>query len=460
METNQTGKLPLKVKLTFSIGYLGKNLLVLLNTYFLLYFYTDVVGISASAAGVIMFIARIWDAINDPMMGVIVDKTKSKLGKCRFYLKYFSVPTAVIITISYFCPELDTVGKIIWVAITYILQGMATTIVSVPHNALMARLTDNGTERVKIGQLNSVASLIVNVAVPALTLPMVSFFGGSNVMLGFVIAAGIYSAIYAITILISYWGSKGYDNDIEKPVLNKREEVQKISGWQMFKEGLKNKYALIVSVAYIFYMLNSAIMGSTLVYYFQYNIGNTGLMSSYSTFVSIGAIIALLIMGFMYKKFGNAKTCIFACAITAFGCVLRWVTNDSVIIVFYIAMISMGTGSSLLGAHVFQCIMDACTYNKLKTGKENQAIIMSIYTFAQKFGQAMGGVVAAWLLAMVPYIPNAETQAQSVLNLFFAENIIVPLVICLGVIFVFIYIARLEKQLQKMKSEEVIKNEY
>ena len=152
----KTGRLPIHVKTSFAIADFGKNCLIIFNIYFLLYFYTDVIQLDPAVATIIMAIARVWDAINDPMMGVIVDRTKSKEGKCRFYLKYFSVPAGVCLFLSYYVPELSENGKILWVAVTYIFQGMVTTITSVPLNAMLARLTDDRAERVSLGQYKAV----------------------------------------------------------------------------------------------------------------------------------------------------------------------------------------------------------------------------------------------------------------------------------------------------------------
>ena len=110
---------------------------------FMLYFYTDVCGIDSTVAATIILIAKIWDIINDPMMGAIIDRTRSKEGKCRFWLKYMSVPGMVIVALCFFVPELTTTGKIIWVAVTYVLQGMISTSLLIPFNTMISRLTSD-----------------------------------------------------------------------------------------------------------------------------------------------------------------------------------------------------------------------------------------------------------------------------------------------------------------------------
>ena len=256
-------RLPLKVKIALGVASWANNLLVLLNTYFLLYFYTDVVGISGGTAGIIMLIARVWDAVNDPMMGIIVDKTRSKEGKCRFWLKYFSVPTAVVLFLSYFCPAVSTPGKIAWVAVTYILQGMASTVLSVSTNALTARVTDDPDERVLIQQISSLGDLALSLTIPSVTLPLATFFAGEshNMITGFAGVVAIYSVIYGVLRLISWKGTEGYDVDSSEDEKHIGENHSGQSILELIRQTFRNHYALLASASYIFYLLISAIMG-------------------------------------------------------------------------------------------------------------------------------------------------------------------------------------------------------
>lgn len=450
MET--AGKLPFKVKLTFAIGDMGKNCLILLNTYFLLYFYTDVVQISPGIAATIMLIARIWDAINDPMMGVLVDKTVSKEGKCRFYLKYFSVPAGVCLALTYFVPELSVGGKIVWVAITYIFQGMLTTITSVPLNALLARLTDNRLEKVSLGQYKAVGSMVANLVIPAVTLPLVTFFGGMNMTRGFGIVGAIYGVMYAACHLITWYGTKGYEK-VEVSEVMGGSHPQTTSVRDLLGAVAKNKICIIVSFSYILYLLYASLMGSTLVYYLQYNLQNTDLMAVYSIIGTASAIVPILMMKVLSAKLGNAKTCAYACVLVVIGYIIRYVTKDQYTALLYVCWAIEGVGLGIFGSLIFQCILDSIIYGKWKTGVDTEGVVMSVFTFAQKGGQALGGVIAAYLLQLVSYEANAATQNQTVLNLFFAENITIPAVIFACIFFVFLYIARFEKKIPIMQQE-------
>lgn len=448
-------RLPIKVKFALGVSNWANNLLILLNTYFLLYFYTDVVGISGGTAAVIMLIARVWDAVNDPMMGVIVDKTRSKEGKCRFWLKYFSVPAAVVLFLSYFCPAVSTPGKVAWVAVTYILQGMASTVLSVSANALTARVTDNPDERVLIQQISSLGDLALSLTIPSVTLPLATVFAGKgqNMVIGFAGVIAIYSVIYGLLRLISWKGTEGYDTDGSENETHIGEKRSGQSILTLIRQTAANHYALLASASYIFYLLISAIMGSTMVYYFKYNLQNTNLLSVYSVTVMIGSVIGILTMKSMHKLLGNAGSCTFCGVVCVVGCIIRWITMDQNFVIFIVAMIILGFGSGMVGSYSIQCILDSCTYARLKDGTNNQGTTMAVFTFSQKLGQALGGVVAGWMLEMVPYVANAQTQEQSVLNLFFAENIILPMILAGCLAIGFLFVSRYEKKLS-----ELIKN--
>lgn len=284
MENSQ--KLPIRIKFAMAYGDFGKSTLNILNAFFLLWFYTDVAKIPAAAATVIMVIAKVWDAINDPMMGVILDKTVSKEGKCRAWLKYLSVPAGICVALSYWTPHLKQNHLIIFVAITYLFQGMAQTATNVPFNTLLARITTDKDERVKLGQWRGYGNTIASVLVTATALPFVKLIGGGDQTKGFFIFAIICGVIYATSFLTVYAASKGFEEPSYKLDKNSRderikEEAEKQSVGAILKALVTNKYALFVCLVNIMFMIYNALNGASMVYYLQYNLHNTNLMGVY-----------------------------------------------------------------------------------------------------------------------------------------------------------------------------------
>ena len=152
---------------------------------FLLFFYTDVFGISAAAAGTMLMLSRFWDAVNDPLMGVISDRTNTRWGKFRPYLIWISIPIAVIGVATFFTPDLSVKGKIIYAYITYTLMMMAYNAINIPYSALMGVLSPNSLERTGVSTYRFVLAFIGAFVVQGCTLPLVRFFGGDNQATGF-----------------------------------------------------------------------------------------------------------------------------------------------------------------------------------------------------------------------------------------------------------------------------------
>lgn len=449
MNMSNDRKLSAKVIVSQSIAHFGTQSIWMLESYFLLFFYTDVIKIPALASTVIMLIARIWDALNDPMMGVICDKTRSKEGKARFWLKYLSIPAGICIALTYICPNIGVTGRIAWVAVTYLLMGMAKTAVGIPANTLAATMTSNRLERVKLAQYTGIVGVLPNVVVPALTMPLVRAFGGDNMQKGFAILAILLGLIVAGSYLLIYWGSKGYDPDTSEAVVSSSDKPKSSpSAGELLKAALTDKYCLLASLNYCLYLLMAGIMTSTLIYYFRYNLNNDGLMGVYSSVIAVAALLSILIVRVLCKKFGNAMTCLIGGVICVIAFIPRIITGDQVFPVFVVSIALAGLGSGLVSNVNRQCILDATTWSKLRTGVDNSAVIMSVYSFAQKFGTAASTVIAAGLLALFHY-EGGQEPTSAVLKLFYVENIIIPVTIAVMMIVLLSILNRMEKQMVK-----------
>ncbi len=170
-------KLSVKEKIGYGLGDTASNLYFQMYINFLLFFYTDVFGIPAAAAGTLFMVSRFWDAVNDPMMGVIADRTDTKWGKFRPYLLWIMFPLAVIGVLMFTTPDLSTSGKIVYAYITYILMMMAYTAINIPYSALMGVLSPHSTERTSASTYRFVLAFVGAFIVQGLTLPLVNLTG-------------------------------------------------------------------------------------------------------------------------------------------------------------------------------------------------------------------------------------------------------------------------------------------
>lgn len=450
----QAVRLPLKVKLCYGAGSFAKTLLVYLTMVFMLYFYTDVIGINGGVAATIILLAKIWDIINDPMMGAIVDRTRAREGKCRMWLKYFSVPAGVIVALCFMMPELTMTGKIIWVAVTYTLQGMASTALLIPLNTLMGRLTSDKQQRAHLNQIAGFYGTAAGWIVPAATLPMVAVFGGGDMQRGFLYVGILYGVLYALCHLVVFWGTRGYE-----PLEFLSEPDGQLSRQQAPGLGvvlsalLKNKVWLFCIGMYFFDIIGSSIESSAQTYYFQYNLGNVNLLATYSTVATVTGVLVYAILSWFTKRFGNAGTASVGCILSMIGYGIRFVLQDGNVWVMIAGWTFSTLGVGLVGATIVLNIFDAKVYGEWKTGVNNEAILMSGFSVSYKVGMALGGPIAGYLLMLVPYVPQAAQQADSVCRLFFVENTLLP---CIGFVIALFFsfaIRRYEKQLPQMRAE-------
>lgn len=349
------------------------------------------------------------------------------------------------VALSYWAPHLKQSHLIIFVAITYLFQGMAQTATNVPFNTLLARITTDKDERVKLGQWRGYGNTIASVLVTATALPFVKLIGGGDQTKGFFIFAIICGVIYATSFLTVYAASKGFEEPSYK--------LDKNSVSAILKALITNKYALFVCVVNIMFMIYNALNGASMVYYLQYNLHNTNLMGVYSTMSSIISFIAIVGMGYMGKKFGNAMSCSISSIALVISFGLRFITHDASLPILFFCWGCEGIGVGLFAQMIYQCALDSMTYGEWKSGVDNGGTIMSIFTFAQKAGLAGGGILASSLLTAFHYQASASEQSQAIQNLFFAEIVTIPLVIFIILVFAFYRLSKLEKQLPEMQAE-------
>ena len=448
-------KLPKKVKLLYSVGEISKGILNITPIMFCLYFYVNVLGISSSVAATVMLISKIWDIINDPIMGAIVDRTHSKEGKCRVWLKYVSLPGGIAFALTFMMPAIGGVWKIVWIAITYTLQSMAGTAFLIPANTLCGRLTSDPVERASMNQYKGFINLIPNLCVTGLTMPLVLLFGGENNMQrGFLCVGILYGIFYALGVFCVYIGTRGYE-PVEEIKEKKQVEIKEkhVSAGSGLKVLIKNNYWLFTLGMYFVYMLSTSIATACMTFYCQYNLGNVGLASAVSVILLLSGLVVYSVLGKFVKRFGNARTAVIGCIIGILGYAVRFVLHDTNMVVVMFGIVLIGFSSSLVSGVIVLCIFDSAVYGEWKTGVNSEAILMSGYSVSYKTGQALGSPIAGYILALVPFVANAAKQEKSVLNVLFLQSTLLPLIGVVISLVCAVSLVKYEKQIPKIQKE-------
>lgn len=443
-------KLPLKVKLCYGAGSMGKVVQGLAGSTFLLYFYTEILGVSPGISASVIFFGKLFDIINDPLIGAAVDRVRSEEGKCRIFLKYGAIPAGFLLALCFFCPGNAKKLKIVWIAVTYGLQATASSFIQIPMNTLMGRLSQDEQQRSHLNQISGLVSLAGNFIVTSLTLPLAAAAGGGNMRNGFFAVGICYGTVYALSYLIVYAGTRGCE-PAEPARLQRKEEAPGIGA--VIGALLKNKIWLCIGLYYLFDMIAATLESTAMVYYFQYNLGDTGLLSVFSAVAMVSNALVFSSLHLFTRKLGNAGTTILGCCLSMSGDLLRFALHDGSFAVMFCGWILSALGSCMVAGTVLLNLFDAKVYGEWKTGIRSEALLMSGFTLATKVGMAVGSAAVGWLLLLVPYTEGAESQPQPVLDLFFGLNTLLPAVVFFLVLILSIPVLKMERKLPQMRRE-------
>ncbi|MEH7379008.1 MFS transporter [Bacillus sp. JJ1533] len=428
-------KLSLKEKISYGYGDVASNFVWGMVNSYLLFFYTDVFGITAAAVGTLFLITRIFDALNDPIMGIFVDKTKSKHGKARPYLLYVAIPFGILSVITFITPDFSDTGKLIYAYITYGILGIIYTMINIPYGALMPMMSRDSKEKGELNSYRAIGRSVGAIMVASLTLPLVNLLGGGNQQLGFPIVMAIYSVI-GIGL---FWLTFKYCKERVSPIKKKKDMNVKKSVAQMFK----NKYWVLTSVNSFLWFVRLGIMNGVLIYYVNYVLEQPNMVPYYLTLLNVanlaGGFFALSIL----RKFSSRNSSMLFYAIAAVLLAsLYFVDGQSVVmfsIIFFLANILIGYGDpanlTMLG--------DTIDYQEWKYGERPEGLLVSSYSFSTKFGVALGSALLAYALGWAGYDPSVITEQVKDMILLLMLGLPIAITV-LQVVVLFFY--RLDKQ--------------
>ncbi len=427
-------KLTMKTKIGYGLGDLASNLVFQLTVIYLMYFYTDVLKIPAVAAGTIFLIARIWDAFNDPIMGLIIDKTKSKHGKSRFYLLVGAIPLALATIIMFYAPNISTEAKIIYAAITYIIWGMLYTLINIPYSSMTAQLTNDPHERTSLSSIRMLFMLLGVIIVSIAVQPILDFF--TNEATGFMVVAILFALLSWIIFWLCFKLTKVDNYQDSQSDSYKFKEI--------FPLLMANEQLLIVTIAS--FIGNSAVFmrESAAIYYVSNNLNNPDLLPLFLVTVVIAMVGANLLIPSLTKKYDKKGTYLIGSGIGIVGSIIFYfIPTDNLLMIFCFAAIS-SFGIAFIPTLGWSMIPDTIDYGEVQTGIRAEGISYAIFSFSQKLATAISGFLIGLILSFTNYDPNLSTQTDLVLtgNLYAIAIIPTILVFISGFIILFYRINR------------------
>ena len=412
-----------KLKLSTILSYAlatgsGYQIMGSLVGAYLMIFLTDTFGVPAGAVGVITVVASIWDAINDPIMGTIADRTKSRWGKYRPYFLFIPAILTVVVVLLFASPNIGTHGKIIWTAVFYILYGMLRTAIEIPSGALINAVTDEPSERSKMINAYTMVMGICTTIATSFGLSLVSLFGGDNTAKGYMIVVGLAGLIMTITCWMCFSTTKEtcVQHNEQKPLL---EEIKSL----FHVKGLLSVIAVWLA-AYTAYN----IMMSSSVYYIMYCLCRPDLISMYMLDVSLVGLLGIVIIVPLFMRLFHKTQKAFAISQVAV------IICDILIVIFHgnmtVLFVCSGVASMFATASMpFSAMMmtEMTDLVLINSGRVVNGTMAALKGFSNKAGIAISSAVVSFTLAATGYIANAIGQEpQAVITGITVARFVVP----------------------------------
>ena len=408
--------LSLKEKIGYSLGDAASNIYFQTFIIFLLNFYTDVFGIPAAAVGTMFLFTRIFDAVNDPLMGAIADRTNTKWGKFRPFIFFFGIPMVIMGVLTFTTPDYDISGKLIYAYITYNLLMVMYTIVNVPYSALMAVITPNSFERTELSSFRFVAAFIGGLIVQGSTIYLVKYFGNGNDAKGWQYAMSILGLLALLFLFITFITTK----ERVQPPKNQKIEVKKD-----LRDLFSNKAWLLIGGATIFQLIFIVVRSSSIVYYFKYyvldqqlNIFGSTIDLPYATFTSsflltgtVFNILGAILTKWISKKFDKRNTYVGCLLMSAVGSGAFYFLEPQNVILIYLINILISFSWGPVSVLQWAMYTDAADYSEWKNNRRATGLLMAASLFALKLGLTIGGAFVGYILAYYGFVAN---EAQSV----------------------------------------------
>lgn len=443
---------------------------------YLTVYYTDVVGLAPAAVSVIMLVARIWDAVNDPMMGAIAERSHSKFGRFRPWIA-FGCPFLAVFSVLTFANPFrgNTASGITWAAVTYIITGMLYTLVNIPYGAMNSVMTEDADQR---NQLNTSRNIGMNVGmavVSALAPTLLLMFSNKGAKVadskGYLWTAVLFAIVSIPLFLVVFFTSKEVVNPNKG--LTKQEiaakNSKKLSVKETLKNLVKNKYLMIITLIMAVQM--TAYMGriAVVAYWVIYCLDSFAMLSIITTIPTVLGVVGSLFVPKAAKKFGKRQVLWFSMLIQSIGLLIMYFApfdNIKMVIVGDVIFGLFNVGMPM----TLSMVADSVDYMELKTGVRNDGTAYATYGLATKLGNAIGGSVGILIISAFGYVANAKQTTEALRGINITVNLIPAILFLVAVGCCFLWkmtdkdaddiraklIARSEaKQLAAKEAEEV-----
>lgn len=402
-------KVPLISKIAYGFGDVGCNFSWMFVGNFLMIFYTDVCAIPMTAVSLLMLISRFWDAINDPIIGSLSDRTNTRWGRYRPWLLIGAPLTAIILVLTFWAhPNWSDGSKTVYMYVTYCLLVCGYTCVNIPYGTLCGALTQNIEER---AQINTSRSVCAMVAINIITLPLIAAFGGDNQAQGYLLVTILYGGIFTAC----HWFCFAKTKEVVTPPVKERIPL----GVQL-KAVMRNKPYLIALAGQLLFGVTHYGRSANLLYYFKYVEGSVALFTTYSMVLMAPSILGAAAFPFVFRWLGNKgrTAALFSAGTGASMLALYFFNAVETPAPFYACAALAQFFFCGFNTAIYAIIPDCVEYGEWKTGIRNDGFQYAFVSLGNKLGMAIGTAALAGVLGMLGFKANRVQSAavQSVIH--------------------------------------------
>ncbi|MGA2071420.1 MAG: MFS transporter [Sedimentisphaerales bacterium] len=454
----ETQKLPLREKVGYGFGDLASVLFWQTIMVYLLYFYTDVFGLTAKAAGWMFFVSRVSDAIFDVVIGMTADRTKSRWGKFRPYILWGAVPLAVSAVLAFSTPSFADTGKLIYAYVTFIAFMFLYSTVNIPYTALLGVISGDPVERADTATSKFIGAFSAGIIVSATALPLAKYFGEGSDAKGWHVTMMLYAIAAVVFLLITFFSTKERIQPIAKEKTDVKRDLQDLS---------KNVPWILLFIVTILFILFVCIRMNVTTHYFKYYVGEQEvklfgsthkygfevLASAFNTVGQVTSLIGTALIPFIVRILGRRKAAIilFMVALVCTGVFYFFKPEDLVLMFVFQALGSISGGP--ISAFFWIMYADTADYSEWKTGRRATGLVFSASIMSNKLGWAIGSMVAAFILAQTGFVANV-VQNFNVLTGLKAMMSVIPVGVGVIALIILMFFYRLdETTMAKVKAE-------
>lgn len=407
--TTKTENISVFEKIAYGGGDLASNLILVLTSTFVTFFYTDALGLNAAIIGTIMMFSRLADGFTDIFMGYVMDRVKTKHGKARPWLLWLAVPIGVACVLVFLVPNIGETGKYIYVAITYnLVTTFLYTMINIPYGALTSLMSRDQNQRTVINIFRMLMAQIGSLIINAFTLPFINTVGKSSDQKSWIIVSIIYALIAAALFLLCFAKTK----ERVQISMQQKESIRLGEGFRLL---LKNNYWLLIVGIWISMALGMSLSMAVGTYYAKYVLGNENLAGILGAVSILPTILCMPAVAPLSKKYGKRNVSLVGGVLSLAGQALMLLNPVNVGWLIGCSLIK-GVGSAALTGTLFAMVADTIEYGQWKTGKRVEGMLYSSTTFGAKIGAGIGGAAALAIIGAAGYNGLAAVQTESAIS--------------------------------------------